>query len=172
MEPGRWRGDSAGRLREDRLVTLEVARITRPSDIGRKWDRPSLKEVFFPVERDHALALRADFFDAGRRTVNCRPGANPHLASRFDQALPTRRTESFEEQEFNLAVVRKSSCAHYARVVQNQQIARSEKFAQLGELAMLDSLVAPVQHHHSGFVPTRQWPLCDQLLRQSVIVVV
>ena len=171
MQPGRRRGDGAGHFRKDRLITLDVARIAGPPDVGRKWNRPSLKEILFAVERDHSLALRADFFDARRRAVNFRPGANPHFAARFDQAFPTRRPELFEEKKFDLAVVGKSPGAHHARVVQDQQVARSQKFAQLGELAVFDSLVAPVQHHHPGFVPMRERPLRDQLFRQRVIVV-
>ncbi len=97
--------------------------------------------------------------------------ADAHFSARFDQTFPTRRSKPFEKEKLDLAIIGKSSRAHHARVVQDEQIARREKFAQLGELPMFDSLLAPMQHHHAGIVPARERSLRDQLFGQHVIVI-
>src|SRR2546430_11305511 len=127
MKTGRRRGERARRLRENSLITLFVHGFALATDVGRERHRPARIKIDIPVERYDSFAIRQNFFDPQGYIVGLRRRTESHFSARLDQTFPTSRSDFFQKQELDGAIVRKSARGENASVVQDQQIAWLQK---------------------------------------------
>src|ERR1700676_3727462 len=97
MEARGWRGDRAGRVREDSLITRIVFGIALTTEVWRQRHGTTRVKIDIFIERDDALAFTKHLFDARSHAVDFKRRADPHFAPGFGQTLPTQRAESFDE---------------------------------------------------------------------------
>ena len=98
-------------------------------------------------------------------------GAHAKFSTGFDQTFPARASETLDKQKFDSTIIGKFSRWNYARVVQNEQISRTEQRFKFDEPSIFDGLCIATQDHHAGVFASRQWPLRDQSGRQIVVVI-
>ena len=122
MQAGGRRGNGAGHLCENCLITLHIIWIAGPFDVGRKRNGTSLKEIIFAIERNHSLAIRADFFDTRRRAVDFRHVIDAHFSTRFNQHFQRAGPSCLEKENSILLSSENLRRAHHAGVVQDNQI--------------------------------------------------
>ena len=128
-------------------------------------------QIDLAIKRDNPLTIGEDRFyiraaarDLSRRT-------DFHFSPRFDQTFPTPSIESFQKQEFDFPIVGKSARGKHPGVIENHEIAGAKIAFKVRKHPMLDALIIPVHDHHPRIFAVREWPMGNEMLRQSVIVI-
>ena len=171
MKTGRGRGDGAGRITKNGLITGRVLFIARAGDIRRQRHGAAGIKIDIFVQGNDALAGICDLLNPQSNVVDLSRRANPHFASRLDQTLPTLLAKAFDKQKFDRAVIRQSARWKNARVVQHKQVARPQKRFQFAKLAMFDCVPGAIQHHHARILTALQRTLRNEFPRQIVGVI-
>ena len=127
VKAGCRRGQRARRPRKNGLVTRVILFVTFAPDVGRQRHRATRIKIDIFIQRYNPLAIRQDFFDAQNCVADLCASAEAHFSAGFDQTFPASWANTIDKQEFNRAVVGKSSRGEDPRIVQNEEIPRAEE---------------------------------------------
>src|SRR5437762_11517811 len=117
MKSGGGRGDGAGRITKNALITGIVLFIARAGDIRRQRHGAAGIKIDIFVQGNDSLAAICDLLNSQSDVVDLYRRANPHFASRLDQTLPTLLADALKKQKFDRAVIRQPARWKNAGVV-------------------------------------------------------
>ena len=105
MQTSRGRGNRAGCVRKNSLISGQVFVVARPLDVGRQRHGTPGKRIELFIRCNDAFAVGRNLINAQCDLVDPCCRADPHFPAWLDQAFPALWAKPFEEQEFNRAII-------------------------------------------------------------------
>lgn len=122
------------------------------------------------IEFDNSLAaLFADVDNRSCRFSNIDGTSDFESFPWTDQALPTRRRNHVDAQNFARSIIGKKTCRNDSRVVHHEQIVFPDKVREFGELPVLDRAGSAINDHHTGLPSPLGRALGNEFVRKIVI---
>src|ERR1700686_1563097 len=120
MQTSGRRGNRAGRVRKNRLITRLILHVTLASDVRRQRHGTSGIQIDIFIQGHDPLALWQDFFNACDYMVDSGCGAHAKFSTGSNQTFPASASETLDKQEFDRTIIGEFSRWDYTRVVKNK----------------------------------------------------